>query len=594
MKTVKHKDITVAVLPFKILTEESSLSTLMFGFTEDLIMNFSKFLGLSVVSHLSTQHIKDASDREAIKKLGVDYLVTGSFRPLGEKVRISIQLVRTKNKSVVFAGQHIESPESILGLEDTVTQQIVNVLQQQIDYNLLSHSYKKENTKLAAYTNYLKGMEVLRKGTLESDLKARNFFNEALKIDPNYAHAYTGISMTYFNEWSCQLWERWDVSSKGARKYAMKALEIDENDYRALMVMGRIYLYTEEYEKAEHLLRKSVRMNPNDAKNLMRVANSMVYLGLADESEKLYKKANMLNPIQQDHYFTYGSFIYFELGQFEKAIEIAKKVKLESTWVDFPVFMAASYFHLSNFEKSKEYWDMFLHKFKNHIHGGKEPSEKDALEWQISVNPYKSKTNLRSFWEYIAKNKNVKLTAKKKGAVSFQQASFILKDELWELNFQGQKVFLKDAKGYSDILKLLTEPNKEFHCMELMGANFNNNTEIKTIDQKAKESYQKRIRELQHEIKDAEEMHNNIRLGSLQEEYEILIDHLSQSLGLAGKPRTMGSSVEKARSAVTWRIRSAIKKLAIAHPSLGNHLSKSIKTGTFCSYKPELQLHWVL
>ena len=160
--------------------------------------------------------------------------------------------------------------------------------------------------------------------------------------------------------------------------------------------------------------------------------------------------------------------------------------------------------------------------------------------------------------------------------------------------FQGQTVLVTDAKGYHDLAQLLAQPDKEIHCAELMGSTLQHSEETTTLDSKAKLAYQKKMQELQSEIEEAEEMNDPARATALQEEYEKIIDHLSQSLGLAGKPRKIGSSVEKARTAVTWRIRNAIKKLDKAHPALAKHLSASIQTGTFCSYKPELSISWVL
>ena len=156
------------------------------------------------------------------------------------------------------------------------------------------------------------------------------------------------------------------------------------------------------------------------------------------------------------------------------------------------------------------------------------------------------------------------------------------------------KILLKDAKGFHDIHKVLMEPKEEFHCMDLMGSKLQDNVGIKTIDATAKLNYQDRIRELQSEIDDAEIMNNSTLLLSLREEYEFLLDHISSSMGLAGKARKVGSSVEKARSAITWRIRSAIKKIKKTHPQLADHLARSIKTGTYCSYKPEVNIHWKL
>ncbi len=165
---------------------------------------------------------------------------------------------------------------------------------------------------------------------------------------------------------------------------------------------------------------------------------------------------------------------------------------------------------------------------------------------------------------------------------------------MWEFDFQGVSALIKDSKGNHDIVKLLSNPNNEIHCMELMGSTLQENMNEETIDEKAKTSYQKKIKSLLADIEDAKEMNNSELVFKLEEDYESLVDHLSKSLGLAGKPRKIGSSVEKARSAVTWRVRSAIKKIEAVHPQLGKHLSNSISTGTFCSYKPELTVNWTV
>ena len=166
MKTAqKNKNITIAVLPFQVNCQDKRISNLFLGFTEDLIANFSKFIGLSVISSYSTFSIKDISDKEEIDKLGADFLVLGTARCMNEDIRISIQLIKSEDRSLVFADKHNETIDSLLEAQDSIIQQIVAVLQEQIDYNLLSHSYKKKSVDLAAYENYLLGMKTLYKGT---------------------------------------------------------------------------------------------------------------------------------------------------------------------------------------------------------------------------------------------------------------------------------------------------------------------------------------------------------------------------------------------------------------------------------------------
>lgn len=589
---LKDRNITIAVLPFEVISDEKRIKTLFVGFTRELINNFSKFIGLSVISHISTSHLKIPLDKHVIDQLGAEFLITGNVLQLNDKLKISIQLVKTEDKSLVFAGEHLENLNSLLEAQHVIINQIVSVFKEKININLLSHSYKKESIQLAAYENYLLGMNTLQIGSLDSDVKARNYFNAALEINPHYSLAYTGLSLSYFNFWSCQLWDRWDVSEKGAYKYALKALEINPNDYIALGILGRNYVYLGEYEKAEHCLRKSLRINSNDTSNLLRVSFSLMYLGFAKESVELYLEALRLNPFHDDIYFAYGSNYYLETGDFETSIELSKKCRFDS-WTDFPAFVAAAYLQLGNIEKVWECWEIYLKQFKKAIFSGTDEIEEKALEWLITVNPFRGDTYLNSLCDFIKTEKKIE-TPRASNLNKIKKSVFVNNGDVWQISYSGAEAILKDVKGFHDIHKLLEHPNKDFHCMDLMEAAVDENSKTETIDLKAKSQYQKRIKELQIEIDDAEVFNQIEKIEELREEYDAILDHLSQSLGLSGKTRKIGSTIEKARSAVTWRIRNAIKKIEPFHPKLATHLSKSIKTGNFCSYRPEITIDWTL
>jgi TolB-like protein len=589
----KNNSVTIAVLPFKVIGASERLNSLILGFNEDLITNFSKFVGLSVISRFSTSHIKDNTNQKEIDNLGTDFLIMGSVRLIHDDFRLSIQLVKTDDKAVVFAEQYNESLTSLLEIQDKLIHQIVSVLQQEINYTLLSYSYKKNTVNLEAYENYLIGMDYLKKGSLENDIEARKYFESALKIDDYYALAYTGMSLSYFNEWSCRLWDRWDISKKGAHKYALKAIEIDKNDYSALAVLGRTYLYQEEFEKAEHCVRKSLRMNSNDAANLILISFTMCYLGYFKEALDIYLRATELNPKHKERYYPYGVMYYFELGNFNKCLELFRKTDIRNNWTDYPAFISAVCYHLGDYDKMWEYWKIYLELFKERIYNGPDDIEKACIEWCKTINPYKEKTNFTPYWDYISEKKGILSGQRIKSVHVTSESSFVRKEETWELIFKGRAITLKDAKGLHDIAKLLQEPNKQLHCMDLMGAAVDESNPTTAIDRKAKSSYVKRIKELQIEIEDAEATNNNIEIQKLHEEYDSILEHLSQSMGLAGKSRKVGSTIEKARTAVTWRIRSTIKKIDKSHPDLAKHLSKSIRTGTFCTYNPEQQPDWL-
>ena len=598
------KTAVVAILPFRNLSENSELDYFSLGFTDDLAMDLSRFSSLHVISPHSTRSILVSDDKseKLIESLKANFLIQGSFRQHSGRVKIGTQLTSTKDGRVLWADRYNEELDNIFDVQEDILQRIVSAIQKQIKSQVLSASYHKKASNLEAYDYLLRGMTELEKGGLENDNMARKYFESALEKDPLCARAYTGMSLSYFNEWSCNLWERWDESQKGAYKYAQKAVDIDQNDYMSLSVLGRIFLYKGEYAKSEHYLRKSLRLNGNDPDTLIQIASCFVYLGYHKESEDLYLKAMLLNPVNVEWYYAYGSFIYFELGSFKKSLELAHKVNLDSVWVDLSAFTAAAYYHLGDLQNMQKHWNQYLEKFKHRIKGGKDSSPAQALEWTININPYNCESQLIPFWEYMRKEgigqgiATAQSTEENQAweAIPGSGSSSIFRKGtgLWEMCFEGKSVFLPDIKGFYDLATLLGNPNIEFHCMELMGATVKQEDNALVIDDKARESYKKKIRELHVEIEEAEEMNDSSRLNSLREEYETLVDHLSSAIGLRGKTRKLDSNAERARSAITWRIRSAIKKIEEAHPRLSKHLSISIVTGTFCSYSPEKSVDW--
>ena len=172
----------MAVLPFQNLSDKTGVDHIVLGFVEDLIIDLSRF-GLTVISSHSTESINQENERDSLHQLKTNYHIKGSFRFLGDKVRINVQLIKSDNGAVIFAGRHDESYDSLVSLQDEITLQIVNVLQQKISTDIVATLDKSRPAKLAAYEYWLKGMQGLKNGTLENDLNARKLFNQSLAID---------------------------------------------------------------------------------------------------------------------------------------------------------------------------------------------------------------------------------------------------------------------------------------------------------------------------------------------------------------------------------------------------------------------------
>jgi hypothetical protein len=163
---------------------------------------------------------------------------------------------------------------------------------------------------------------------------------------------------------------------------------------------------------------------------------------------------------------------------------------------------------------------------------------------------------------------------------------------VWSLEFDGLSVQLTHQKGFSDLARLLDRPGVEVHCLELADRPAETTGTASQLDERARREIQARARELQHDIHQAEAAHDLAQAERAREELDQIVELLSGALGLGGRSRALGSAAERARSAVTWRIRSGVKKIAKAHPQLGRHLENAVRTGTFCIYQPERPVEW--
>ena len=252
MKKSNHQPVSIAIFPFKNISPTKELDHFVDGFTDDLITDLSRYSSLRVISKHSTQHIEREDNRaeDLIPVLKADYLVRGSFRQTGKNVRINAQLIQVAENTIIWSNRHDASIEDIFEILDDIIEELVSTLQRQVDIDLLAASKSNPRTSLAAYEYWLLGMQELKNGNLDADNRARELFQKALEIEPGYSRAYAGLSLSYFNEWSCQLWERWDYSQKGAFEYAKKAVELDEANYVSMTVLGRLLVYKGEWEQA--------------------------------------------------------------------------------------------------------------------------------------------------------------------------------------------------------------------------------------------------------------------------------------------------------------------------------------------------------
>jgi len=172
--------------------------------------------------------------------------------------------------------------------------------------------------------------------------------------------------------------------------------------------------------------------------------------------------------------------------------------------------------------------------------------------------------------------------------------------QFWTLRYDGCTVRVKDAKGVRDIAGLLGTPGREVPVIDLYGGlGAGGSAPVsgdlgEVLDARARTAFRARVGELEAEVADAEAANDRARAERARAEREFLVDELAAALGLGGRPRRSGDLHERARKAVSGRIRLTIERLAESHPGLARHLTNSIRTGVFCSYQPEHPVSWEL
>jgi predicted ATPase len=170
--------------------------------------------------------------------------------------------------------------------------------------------------------------------------------------------------------------------------------------------------------------------------------------------------------------------------------------------------------------------------------------------------------------------------------------SLVERGPVWEVSYHGRVVTVRASKGMTDLAVLLASPGREHHCLDLTGAGAQEASTGEVIDAAARRAYETRIRDLQEELDDAELAHDIARAERAQTELDALVDHLTAAIGGGGRTRRASGTAERARTAVTQRLRSTLRQLAEAHPELGRHLRASVTTGLYCNYTPTDDTTW--
>jgi hypothetical protein len=257
-------------------------------------------------------------------------------------------------------------------------------------------------------------------------------------------------------------------------------------------------------------------------------------------------------------------------------------------------YLAAAHAYLGKEERAQFYIGEFRNVFTQRITPGRSPEPDEAMRWLMHVNPFRREEDLQHFTEgaRLAGLEGVSAPAPASRLAWPLGNVFRKEGELWLVCYEQEAAHVPEVRGLQDIAQLLQRPSEEVHCLALAGQPADTGRGVEVLAEAARRAYRARLRELETELAEAENANDEGRAERLAEERERLLEEMRKASGLGGRSRKMGDAAERARTAVAWRIRHAIKKLQTGHPTLARHFSNSIKTGVFCSYTPEKETRW--
>ena len=283
---------SLAVMPFEAPANNEDQHFLAEGFAEELIFELGRFRKLFVTSRTATRMLEGSTtDPQGIgDRLGVRYLLNGSIRQLGSRIRLSLTLTETDGGTVVWSDRLSQSFDELVDRLDDLVSRIASTVLGRIEEADIATARRMKPESMTAYECHLRGLEYHRLGGVTDDnlRQAVAWFERAIEADPNFARpqAMWVCSRSHYPGWN---WD--DLQSRTQR-----ALELDPNDPEANRIMGSILMQRGRFDAARQYHEKAMALSPSDAYIKARSAAFYTFVGEPERALELLDEADALDP----------------------------------------------------------------------------------------------------------------------------------------------------------------------------------------------------------------------------------------------------------------------------------------------------------
>jgi adenylate cyclase len=319
---------SLVVLPFANMSGDPEQEFFVDGLTEDIITELSRFRELLVISRNSAfvHKGKAVKVRDIAREFGVHYVVEGSVRKAGDRVRVTVQLIDAETDRHIWAERYDRKIEDIFAIQDEVTCAIVGTLPGRIEAAGHDRAKRKPPQSMAAYEYVLTGKILHHRSTREDNAEAQRMLERAIALDPKYAHAHAWkacvLAQTWVNNWCEDRRQTW----KQVVDEAHVALALDDNDSDVHRVLAAVNLAHDEHAKAQYHQERALGLNPNNDLILVQQGELLTWLGRPEDGIEWIMKAMRVNPYHPQRFWNHLGRAHYPARQYSEAVAALSRV----------------------------------------------------------------------------------------------------------------------------------------------------------------------------------------------------------------------------------------------------------------------------
>jgi adenylate cyclase len=313
---------SIIVLPFTNMSGVPEQEFFADGLTEDILTDLSRFRELFVISrNTSFKYKNQAVDVKKVgRELGVRYVVEGSVRKSGNRVRITVQLIEAESDRHVWAERYDRDLEDIFAIQDEVTSSIVATLPGRLEEDARSRAERKTPANMAAYECVLEAKILHHRSDREQNARALDLIRHAIELDPRYGHAHAWCACILGQQWGYGWCDDLVVTQAEIARELDIALGLDPNDSDVHRILAALGVIRNELDKAVFHQQRALALNPNDDLLVVQQGELLTWLGQAEEGIEWIRKAMKLNPFHPERFWFHLARAQFVARSYADAI----------------------------------------------------------------------------------------------------------------------------------------------------------------------------------------------------------------------------------------------------------------------------------